>query len=392
MAPLAEVRFFRLADVFFLGIVLDLFLRIGSAQAGEAMVSLEWKAESRRLLVADATYGRIKRLSSQVLLCSLEKNGQSWVMRSTDEARSWSAPLAVGICQNGAAANPELCVLTNMEALLFWNDRPAEQGKSSPYAIRLSRTRDGGRTWQPQSQAVFTAGTVQAEACWEPAAVSLPNREVQLFFARELPGQQEIATMHSLDGGQSWSAPRQASLRAGRRDGMPVPLLLAQGSLVYSIEDNGIAGQNRPHPPFRPSIIQPESAEAVGASSSRRWLALAEPPADSVNVAAPYLARLPSGETLLSAQSNEDEPRWHRMVVYVGDASARHFGRRTLPFGLPPGSNCEWNSLFVKDTTMVLALTHAECEGRRGLWCVEGRILRNADPRKSSPPLPGSQF
>jgi hypothetical protein len=196
----------------------------------------------------------------------------------------------------------------------------------------------------------------------------MPDGEIRLFFAHELPGQQEIALMTSQDGGASWSAPKQASLRPQRRDGMPVPCLLKNGRLVFSIEDNGIAGQDRPHPPFRPSIVDYEKPD--------RWMALKSPPPDRNNVAAPYLTRLPTGETLLAVQTNAEEPRWHRMAVYIGDAEATGFIQRTLPFGLPPESNSEWNSLFVKNEHTILALTHATIQGQRGLWCIQGQVNR----------------
>ena len=182
--------------------------------------------------------------------------------------------------------------------------------------------------------------------------------------------------MRSHDEGAIWSEPFQASLRAKHRDGMPVPLILQDGRTVFSIEDNGVAPHDGEHPDFRPTIIEFDSAGSVGADSPRRWIALREQLPGKCNVAAPYLVRLNSGETLLSVQSNEDDPRWRRMAVYVGDASAKNFSHRSLPFGLPPETNGEWNSLFVKNADTVIALTHATIKGQCGLWCVEGRIVR----------------
>lgn len=172
--------------------------------------------------------------------------------------------------------------------------------------------------------------------------------------------------MTSRDAGDTWSPPKQVSLRPNRRDGMPVPCLLKDGRLVFSIEDNGIAGQDRPHSPFRPTIVDP--------SAKDRWMALAKSPDDKFNVAAPYLTRLPGGHTLLAVQSNEDEHRWHRMAVYVGDEHARSFTNRSLPFGLPPNSNSEWNALCVLDDHHLIALTSATIQGKRGVWIVRGAV------------------
>jgi hypothetical protein len=312
----------------------------------------------------------MKSLPDGGIVCSYEKASKSWVMRSSDGGQTWSAGVLAGAVEDGIAANPEMCVLARGTLLCFFNERPRTQGGSRKFSIHMSTSEDGGRTWTPREKPIFEGGNTMSEGCWEPAAIEMPNGDLRLFFAHELPGQQEIALMTSRDAGATWSPPTQVSLRPKRRDGMPVPCLLKDGRLVFSVEDNGIAGQDRPHPPFRPSIINYEH--------QARWMALQSPPPDRSNVAAPYLTRLLTGETLLSVQTNVEEARWHRMAVFVGDEHAKGFTNRTLPFGLPPESNSHWNSLFVKDQHTVFALTNATIQGQRGLWCVEGRVERSA--------------
>jgi hypothetical protein len=331
---------------------------------------LEWLPATQRLLAPNATYGRMKRLADGAVLCCFERDGRSWVMRSEDDATTWSTPLAAGVCAGAVAANPDLCPLRGGGVLLMFNQRPIAGG-NVPFAIRVSTSRDGGRTWQTRGEPVYTAGTTRDQACWEPAAVQMPDGEVRLFFSHELSGAQEIAVTTSRDEGETWTPARRVSLRPGHRDGMPAPLLLADGRLVVAIEDNGLAA-----PQFRPTILDIDDNDAIGADSPRRRPALAEPPRAGANLAAPYLARLTTGEVLLSVQSNEDDARWHRPAVYVGDAQARNFGGRTLPFGLAEADG-KWNSLFVKDADTVLALSHTIVGGRRGLWCVEGRVVRD---------------
>lgn len=334
-----------------------------------ALPHLEWDASTLRLLLPGGGYGRIHRLANGSLLASAEWQRTSVVLHSRDDGLTWTAPITAATFAHGIAANPELCPLRDGRVLLLWNERPVPDGGRHPYTIRLSSSCDGGITWIPRAEPVFTAGTTMAAACWEPAAVQMPDDSIRLFFAHELPGQQEIASLTSRDASQTWSEPSQASLRPNRRDGMPVPCLLQDGTLALSIEDNGIlAATEARHPPFRPSIVLPDRQQ--------RWTALGEPPAENVNVAAPYLVRLSTGETLLSVQSNEDEHRWHRMAVYVGNENARDFRNRSLPFGLPPQTNGEWNSLCVVDADAVIALSTATIEGQRGLWSIRGRVRR----------------
>lgn len=343
-------------------------LLIVSAVFGGDLPRIEWDASTQHLLEPNGVYARMTRLRDGSLLACSQSKKSVVVLRSEDDGKSWSAPIIVTTYQPGVAANPDLCALEDGSVLAFWNERPVPDNGEHKFTIRVSRSTDNGKTWQPGEEPVFVGGNAFATACWEPSAVQMPDKEVRLFFAHELPGQQEILTMTSRDAGETWSSPKQVSLRPGRRDGMPVPCLLKDGRLVFSIEDNGIAGQDRPHPPFRPTIVDP--------SAKDRWMALAQAPDDKSNVAAPYLTRLPSGETLLAVQSNEDEHRWHRMAVYVGDEQARGFTNRSLPFGLPPNSNSEWNALCVLDNHHLIALTSATIQGKRGVWIVRGTVTR----------------
>ena len=357
-----------------------LLLLAGLANAAE-LPRIAWDASTQRLLQPGATYGRMRRLADGAVLCCYENAGRTWTMRSEDNAKTWLPPVEAGSFAHGAAANPELCVLRSGTVLCFFNERPKVEGGDHSFTLRLSASTDGGRSWTRREAPVYVAGNSSRTACWEPAAVEMPDGEVRLFFAHELPGQQEIAMMTSRDAGATWTAARQVSLRPARRDGMPVPCLLQDGRLVFSIEDNGIAGRDRPHPPFRPSIIDYERAD--------RWMALKVAPPDKNNLSAPYLVRLPSGETLLSAQSNAEDPRWHRMAVFVGDEQAKNFTHRSLPFGLPPEADGFWNSLFIKDASTVIALSNTSIGGQRGLWCVEGRVRRGAEPFVGSVPSGG---
>jgi hypothetical protein len=327
---------------------------------------IEWDSGSLRLLVPGGGYGRMHELpDGHLLLCS-QLRGAVVVLRSQDKTRTWSQPAEVTRYAHGIAANPELCPLRDGRVIALWNERPRELGGPHNFTIRMSVSTDSGQTWEPRSEPVFIAGNTMQTACWEPAAIEMPDGEVRLFFSHEIPGQQETLMMSSRDAGGTWTQPRQVSLRPHRRDGMAVPLLLKDGRIVFSVEDNGIAGQDRPHPPFRPSIIDYERAD--------RWMALKELPPDKQNLAAPYLARMPGGQTLLSVQTNADDPRWHRMAVFIGDEQARNFTHRSLPFGLPPETNSEWNSLCVIGADQIIALSSTTIHGQRGLWSVTGRF------------------
>ncbi len=345
--------------------ILTFFLPLPAATPA----TIDWDPATIRLLHPGATYGRIHRLAGGPILCSFEKSGRSWVMRSEDNADSWSAPLQVADFPAGTAANPDLCPLRDGRVLLFWNERPHQDGGPHRFTIRMAASHDGGRSWQPRATPVFTAGNTRQTACWEPAALETPDGTLRLFFSRELENGQEITTMLSHNSGQSWSAPRRASFRPDHRDGMAAPILLASGRTLFSIEDNGLGGSDSKR--FRPAIVD--------ADSGKRWPALAaNPPPDAI-LAAPYLARLPAGDTLLSVQHSPDDAGRKRMAVFTGGPDATSFGNPSFPFADRPQRDCLWNSLFVPDPNRVIALANTRIDGRSGLWSVTGRVVRESE-------------
>jgi hypothetical protein len=160
---------------------------------------------------------------------------------------------------------------------------------------------------------------------------------------------------------------------------MPVPLLLNSGSgMVLAIEDNGWDAV------FKPSIVAGggdnfgDQAPAATATSSR-WPALQISLPASVYAGAPYVRQFVSGETVLAVQSGDGRRvpgsmTFSRMMVYVGDAQARNFGSPTEPFAVPPDANGLWNSLFIKNTDTVTAISATTIGGVRGLWAIDGRL------------------
>lgn len=339
---------------------------------------IEWD-ERTLVRVQSGTYGRMIRLRDGDILCSYEGNGNAWVCRSRDNGRTWSRPTLVKQIPYAFAANPELLQLRSGPILLFYNQRPRDEKR--PFAIGCCASNDDGRTWRAAKRLVYEAGKRPERGCWEPAAIQLPSGEIQLFFANEFPyptnDDQEITLLRSLDGGGTWSRPETVSHRAGHRDGMPVPLILQNnGGIVLAIEDNGLA----PRAKLQPAIIS-TSRQAnwrqpvVQGDSPRRWGAIRPPLPAGVYAGAPYLRQMPTGETILSCQSDEGGRQKPQMVVYVGDAAARNFRNRSVPFPIPGDVSGLWNALFVKDARTVTAISDTVIHGVHALWAIDGHLV-----------------
>ena len=348
-------------------------------QKGE-IKGIRWSKEP--VWIAAGGYGRLLRLQNGAILCCYEAGGKSWVKRSDDDGKTWSEAVLVLGRDNVSVANPELIQLKNGRIGLLYNQRPRQDAPQNlKFAIGACWSEDGGATWKADENLIFEAGRNFPEGCWEPAAIQLPNGEIQLFFANEFPypanGDQEISLMRSTDNGISWSKAQKVVYRAGHRDGMPVPLLLHdEKTLVLSIEDNGLAPGYALQPALAKTTLADSWKSMVDGASTFRWGAVEPKLVGGVYVGAPYICKLPSGETFLSGQSQEGGRQQPQMVVYIGDKNARNFGKKSIPVELAPNVGGHWNSLFAKNADTITAITGAVIGGRYGLWAIDGKIER----------------
>ena len=369
--------------------VVSLLLSYGGPNATAAPAvsrrpEIRWDPASVTLIASNGCYGRIIRLRNGEMVCGYDVHGKITVRHSPD-GRNWLAPRLVSEWPLGRLTNTELLQTQSGSLLCFFNARPREKGAArsadpARYAICLSRSEDNGKTWGA-AQTLYSAGAEFTNGCWEPAAIQLSSGEIQVFFSDEGPyrhsEEQNISMLRSVDNGKTFSRPEIVSFRPGHRDGMPVPLVL-QGNrgVAFAIEDNGLNGN------FKPSIIYSSLAEnwkegTRSPGSSNRWSALAQLPPPQTAASAPYLRQMPCGETLLSVQQSETgEMHQSRMVVYIGDASAKDFGRPSYPFPESAGRSQLWNSLFIKDRNTIIAVSETTINGTFGIWSVEGQFIR----------------
>lgn len=323
-------------------------------------------------------YGRIVRLDGQTLLAGYDFRGGIHVSMSRDEGKSWMPSGEVAADPNGHLTNTELLVLQNGDVLCFFNFRP-RKGSGLPYSIRMSVGKDGGKTWSAPGT-LYSAGTDFGDGCWEPAAVQLPDGEVQVYFANEGPYQksseQEISMMRSRDNGRTWSKAETICFRKGSRDGMPVPVVARNGSAIaVAIEDNGLSGT------FKPVIVSTRLASdgwrdgSVGGDSPFRWSALAKPLPATTYAGAPYLRQLADDRFVLSFQmSASGDMKESRMAVSLGNDRARDFSEPVFPFPDHSGGAQLWNALFIKNARTVTAISETSQNGVRGIWAVDGTL------------------
>lgn len=329
-------------------------------------------------------YARIKQLQDNSLIAIYESGGNIMSRKSTDEGKTWSNTVTIAEKPPGInMAVPDLLELKDGSLLAMYNPRPHAIDPSRKFGIRIKKSYDKGSTWK-EEQLLYEAGYQFENGCWEPAAVQLPNGEIQLFFANEgiytSSSEQNISMLRSADNGATWSTnPEIVSFRPGARDGMPVPLLLkGKSTVVFAIEDNGFTT-------FKPYTIRntffENWASTVGASGSNRAYALKDKLNDHIYAGAPYIAQLNTGETILSYQANATDGRTEPnfvMMVAVGDENATGFNRVTEPFVIPVNRSGQWNSVSVLKDNSVIAVTSTRAfsaSNRTEVWMIKGHVI-----------------
>jgi hypothetical protein len=326
-------------------------------------------------------YARMIQLHDRSLFTIYEASGNVVCVKSHDLGKTWTDLVTIAAKEDGTnMAVPDILELKDHTLLACYNPRPYKIDTARRFAIRIKTSTDGGRTWGGE-QTLYQAGHEFANGCWEPSAIQLPSGEVLLYFANEAPythsNEQNISLLRSFDNARTWTPmPETISFRAGSRDGMPVPILLDKGKeIVFAIEDNGVAN-------FKPYTISHAVKEkkptTVTANSPQRRYALQEKIADSIYAGAPFIRQLKSGQTILSYQGTEgrrNKMEFAEMKVVIGDAQAKNFTGKTVPFSIPPDKHGLWNSLCILDDGTIVALTSTNAFSNRSeVWMIKGKL------------------
>ncbi len=352
--------------------------------------------------IAYCGYSRLIQLHNNRLACVYETSaGNVELVFSDDLGMTWSVPQIIFAKENNInMAVPDIIELRDHSLLIACNPRPLEPySDDRKFGIKVRKSIDGGENWLDE-KLLYEAQSTFNNGCWEPSFAQLPDGEVQLFFSNEgiytSSDEQNISVLRSNDNGNNWTAePEIVGFRQGRRDGMPAPLVLEdKGEIIVAIEDNKV-GQ------FKPGIYHEKITENwtngyVTADDVRRdYHPLEDPFDEAVYAGGPYLARLKTGEVLLSYQSTWNRSDiWDRSCqhIEIGDDSGRQFKNRSVPFKIPLSKWGLWNSVSViEDGTVPVAITstNAYSYSSTEVWMIKGHVIPEYEIKTGSPTIDG---
>lgn len=342
--------------------------------------------------VYNARYARMHRVNAATILLTYKCNDWLSVMnrlvmrRSTDNGTTWSAPYFLESTSDAIIKSPDFITLADGSVLLAYatvstadDGTPADNERDY---VKVIKSTDAGLTWGAPV-------TVARGRSWEPAMVQLPNGEIELFYASEaawygtgpLPRAQEIRMARGINGGANWFPSERVAHIDDKRDGMPCPLVLANGKgIVFPCEM--VHHDQSPLMSWSSMSAEWAYADGIGSTANgRRWATA------SVWSGSPYLVQLPTGETVMSygnsAGRHVGQPNWDYRkgiaTVVVGNSVAKNFTNATHPWPptVPLDEGYGEVGLFLKDPTTIIAVTsHNRPDGTYDVRMKTGHITR----------------
>jgi Neuraminidase (sialidase) len=330
-------------------------------------VTLNWNPASEQVVFAPSSggtwYPRLLILSNGHWLCAYDTNEGSSdtcvrISRSTDSGKTWSS-LSQASFGTGNAANGELIELPGGEILCAYRIVDGEVK-----TLKVSRSTDGGSSWQPLSTIVSNTDGV-----WEPQIIRKADGQLLVFYAQEgnVDGNdQVIEVQHSDDNGKSWHSPQVISRHPGSRDGMPVATQLSNGDILVVMEGHNVkrAGQ------FCTWSVR--STDGGRTWGPRR---LVYAPADnSRRAVAPYIVAIPDGPIFVSFQTDEDDQSCLKLGVVSSVDNGKTWTVQPKPFQQNTAGQFSWNALCMEDRNTLIAVSAASGSGRRQIKLIKAAI------------------
>jgi len=330
------------------------------------------------LTTQTAHYARIKQLRDGRFILFYQDSPQAWNIywTTSSDLQKWAKPQVLFASHKILDGTDDRCyssgdarVLDNGDILAVCSFR-ANHGFSLDMkldGLMLRRSTDNGRTWQAE-QVIYVG------ANWEPFVHQTDTGEVQVYFTHTAPkraventkGSTGVAIIRSYDRGRTWTPNVTEYPYAADRVAQQYTRTTDAGVKMFT-DQMPSALQTRPDGHI---ALAMESHLASGeykislAYTDRNWpvkLGMDEPgPADRqsniVLGAAPYLARFPSGETVLSYNQAS------RQYLRLGDRDAREFG---APEAYLPGSGYWGATEVIGPRQLVTTMANVRTDGNR---------------------------
>ena len=287
---------------------------------------------------------------------SILKNGSISAYESDDDGRSWRYISSVSFpecCTEQNIHEPYAIELEDGTVLVAYRATGYIAADESLYCTRIivSQSKDGGKTWKFHSLMCDYRNEI-ASGVWEPHFGTIDG-VLTCFYANDShtvlePPYQHIEYLQWINGEWTNRTIVANGVKHESRDGMPVWQQLSNGKYVCIIEG------------WVPDGVT-LSVQILWSDDGVKW---SEPViiyrAKNGSCGAPYVLELPTGQLLVTFQTNENfegdtphsEPIMYMMLsdgTPVEYLTAENFSRPENAFNIEPGEYGLWNCAYLSD-------------------------------------------
>ncbi|MDR2039257.1 MAG: hypothetical protein LBQ60_15145 [Bacteroidales bacterium] len=381
-------------------------------------IRIAWDYSSLKQLAAKGAAPQMIRTANE-LVAVYASEDNVYLISSQDEGITWSTavtlfPKGSHTGKNGnedltykdLMGQPTITLLQNGDLVASCAVRYQYEltGTTTEYpaAIKIRRI-NSDLTLEPITEVYANLGVEN------PSFLQLPDGKLQLYFAdggtpvsitalnsTELLAEileQQLVVIESNDNGQTWSSEikdfgpdgvnrrwtgaRTVASRAYKQNTWPSPAVLGD-EIVVALSDNKTMT-------FKPYTVRCPLVEnwrdAVRGDTPDRDYALYEILPDKYFMGITRMIVLPTGETLLSYQTDEGRnPDFELMEVAIGTSKAENFKYRTRPFPFESEEKAVRNSLMLFDNKTILALTtsnHGLLKNQEAPFYMKGHLVND---------------
>ncbi len=295
-------------------------------------------------------YPRLFVTRAGVMLCAFDTNEDGGhtnikLISSTDGGLTWGNKVTVSEFDDLDCANAAFAQLPDGELLMAYRANIKQSGGYYS-SIRVSASRDGGKTWAYHStiaQEMGEGGVYEPHFGWigDTLAVFYANDSLNVVRERS---QQNIE--YKLFESGAWSGKRIASdgMKTRSRDGMPVWTRMENGRYALVIEATNVKGF--------PFVIQMKtSPDGLDWPEESRSIYI--PCAQTKKAGAPYILTLSDGRLCVSFQTDDeasqtgDGASYMKVMVSTDqEKEGETFSVPYIPFLMPEGRCANWNALY----------------------------------------------
>ncbi len=315
-------------------------------------LSFSWKDGKKSVIKSGTWAPRVYTLSSGELIAGYETSSGIKTMISADNGRSWKAEAAASFAPDKNCANVNFFASGGRLYMAYRAIGDTTDGYYT--SLRVSVSDDLGRSWEHHSTVCeYIEPSHKFKGVWEPCLGEIDGK-LTCFYANDFPSVTSMQNIESLTWtGSDWSDRLVVSDGKSHdsRDGMPVWIRLADGTYAMVIESSHsrISGH--------PFVIR-----LMFSDDGKKWSAprtVYIPVTAGSKAGAPGIAELPTGQLVISFQTDEDASTkgdsTSVMKTVISDGTeyrklgTSNFSASDNVFGTPDGESSAWTGIWYCD-------------------------------------------